>query len=130
MTGQDRRARLADAVTNARVEAARPGLAAAAWLSLAACTARPELPWTADPDGVGPWDAESMRDVCWSCPVRVECAAYVVEAEVDAGWWAGAHRDPDYVEPPAPSWAPVKVRGTRLGTGVEQGVLPLGGDAA
>jgi hypothetical protein len=125
MTGQDRRDRLADAVTNARVEAARSGLGSAAWRSLAACIARPDLPWTADPEQVGPWDAESMRDVCRACPVRVECAAYADDVEACSGWWAGQHRDPDYVEPPAPSWVAVKIGRTRIGTGLEQGALPL-----
>lgn len=61
-------------------------------------------------------------------PVLAECAGYVQSAEVCAGWWAGADRDPDAHEPPAPAWVPVIVQ-RRPVPGVEQGVLPLGGAA-
>jgi hypothetical protein len=69
-----------------------------------------------------------MRSICAGCPVLTDCAAYVLEARVCAGWWAGQDRDPDAHEPAAPAWVPVTSRRTAL-PGVEQGVLPLDGAA-
>jgi|JI102314A2RNA_FD_contig_31_9505283_length_2105_multi_3_in_0_out_0_2 hypothetical protein len=106
-------------------------LGSVSWQALGSCGARAELPWTAEPDQVGPWDAESMRSLCRACPARAECAAYVAQADVCAGWWAGTNRDPDFVEPARPSWVPV--RSPRARGDVEQGLLPLtlpSGDAA
>ena len=108
--------------------AARGALGGVPWQTLAACGARADLPWTADPGQVGPWDAETMRGICAGCPVLTDCAAYVAAARVCAGWWAGKDRDPDAHEPAAPAWVPVTSRRTVL-PGVEQGVLPLDGAA-
>jgi hypothetical protein len=30
-----------------------------------------------------------MRNLCRSCPVRADCAAFAVEQEVSWGFWAG-----------------------------------------
>jgi hypothetical protein len=107
--------------------AARHAMGAIAWQSLGACGARTDLPWTAEPEDVGPWDAEAMRSVCAECPVLAECSAYVDRAAVVAGWWAGSHQDPDYVPPAEPGW--VTVRGLAEDVEAWQGVLPLGGVA-
>lgn len=109
--------------------AARHALGALPWQALGGCGARADLPWTGDPEQVGPWDAESMRAVCGSCPVLADCAGYVERANVVAGWWAGAHRDPAYVAPPAPTWVPIPVAGRTLDAAAWQGVLPLDGVA-
>lgn len=72
-----------------------------------------------------------MWSLCRSCPVRVECSAYVAQEGVCSGWWAGTNRDPAYVEPARPAWVPVRTRGVR--SEAEQGLLPLtlpSGDAA
>lgn len=45
-------------------------LGSVSWQSLGSCGARAELLWTAEPEQVGPWDAESMRSLCKACPVR------------------------------------------------------------
>ncbi|MFC7596407.1 WhiB family transcriptional regulator [Terrabacter sp. GCM10028922] len=97
------------------------------WQSLGSCGARTDLPWIGEPEEVGPWDAESMRSVCRACPVLAECAAYVDDANVCAGWWAGTHRDPAYVAPVRPGW--VRAPGASEAAPAWQGVLPLGGVA-
>ena len=124
----NRSARLATVFDEAADSAARHALGGLAWQTFAACGARADLPWTAEPGHVGPWDAETMRAICAGCPVLTECTAYVQRADVRAGWWAGYDRDPDHAEPPAPAWVPVTVHRHQL-PGVEQGVLPLGGAA-
>jgi hypothetical protein len=118
-----RAARLASAFEEV---AERHALGALAWQTLAACGARTDLPWTADE--VGAWDAETMRAVCAGCAVFAECAAYVDQTDVCAGWWAGHDRDPDHTEPCPPAWVPITVHRLPL-FGMEQGVLPLGGAA-
>jgi hypothetical protein len=122
----NRSTRLASAFEEAADTASRHGLGALAWQTLAACGARTDLPWTAD--DVTVWDAETMRAICAGCLVLTQCAAYVDQSDVCAGWWAGHDRDPDHAEPQAPAWVPVTVHRHPL-PGVEQGVLPLGGAA-
>lgn len=122
----NRSARLAEVFNEAPDTAARHALGALAWQTLAACGARADLPWTADE--LSTWDAETMRAICCACPVLTECAAYVDQTDVCAGWWAGRDRDPDHTEPPEPAWVPVK-HGREVLHDVEQGVLPLGGAA-
>ena len=122
MTVVTRRARWAalEAVwTDAAATSAQRPLGSLPWQTLGSCCARPELPWTAEPEQVGPWEAETMRSVCAACPVLSECGTAATELDAVAGWWAGAHRDPDYVEPPAPTWVPL------TDADIEQGVLPL-----
>lgn len=107
--------------------AARQALGSVAWQALGSCGARTDLPWTAEPAEIGPWDAESMRSLCSTCPVLSECAAYVETSGVCVGWWAGTNRDPDYAEPARPGW--VKAADVSDGQPAWQGLLPLGGAA-
>lgn len=106
---------------------ARRSLGSVAWQTLGSCGARTDLPWTAEPADIGPWDAESMRTLCMACSVLSECAAYFDTSGVCAGWWAGTNRDPDYVAPPVPRW--VKAAGATDEHPAWQGVLPIGGAA-
>lgn len=59
------------------------------WMARGACMEHPGLPWTEGLNRVPEVLVEIMRELCDGCPVREECAAFVVEAEVTAGWWAG-----------------------------------------
>ncbi len=59
------------------------------WMVDAACIGHAALPWTENPTRVPGVLVDLMADVCASCPVRRECAAYVVDARITAGWWAG-----------------------------------------
>jgi len=144
MTGLSRSARwaaLEAAWCEAAAVSARP-LGGVPWQSLGSCGARTDLPWIGEPEEIGPWDAELMRSVCRACPVLDDCAAYVDDADVCAGWWAGTHRDPAYTEPARPGWVPVRTHRARARVDVVlQGLLPLplttagpgvtaGGDAA
>lgn len=130
MTALSRSARWA-ALESVWCEAAtastRHPLGSVAWQTLGSCGARTDLPWTAEPEHVGPWDAESMRGLCTACPVLADCAAYADTSGVSAGWWAGTNRDPAYTEPARPGW--VKASGASDGQPAWQGVLPLGGAA-
>ena len=64
------------------------------WMSLAACLARPDLPWTTDTGHLSRAQVRAMTRVCSRCPVRNHCAAYAVEAHITGGFWAGSDRDP------------------------------------
>ncbi|MGL5930191.1 MAG: WhiB family transcriptional regulator [Dermatophilaceae bacterium] len=123
MTRQDRRTRLAQAIADVTADATRSALAGIAWQTLGSCTARTDLPWTTDTTDISPWDADTMRTVCSSCPVRAACDTYATEHDVTGGWWAGRDRDPDADPAPSPSWVPIKVKGGRLD--IEQGLLPV-----
>jgi hypothetical protein len=130
MTALSRPARwaaLEDVWCQAADAAARRPLGSVPWQSLGSCGARTDLPWTAEPDDIGPWDAENMRALCRACPVLTDCATHVESSDVCAGWWAGTNRDPDYSEPPRPGW--VKAPGTADGQPAWQGLLPIGGAA-
>jgi hypothetical protein len=63
-----------------------------AWMARAACTSMPGLPWTTGLHGVPRVLVTIMRETCAACPVLAECAQYVEDARVTAGWWAGANR--------------------------------------
>lgn len=58
------------------------------WRHDALCGTRPELPWAAEEPPTGR-DWRTMRNLCRSCPVRADCAAFAVEQEVTWGFWAG-----------------------------------------
>ena len=92
------------------------------WMKDAACRRMPDLPWTTDRDRapVVLWDL--MASVCEVCPVKAQCAAFVADADVTGGYWAGRNRasaNPDEVEA---RWVAVDAHW-------EQGVLPLDGVA-
>lgn len=59
------------------------------WMARGACVEHPGLPWTDTLNHVPEVLVEVMRDLCDGCLVRDECAAFVIEAEVTTGWWAG-----------------------------------------
>jgi hypothetical protein len=61
------------------------------WMADAACVDHPGLPWIENPNRVPKMLIECMQEVCLACPVRAACAAYAVEVEITAGWWAGRH---------------------------------------
>jgi hypothetical protein len=64
------------------------------WMALAACLARPDLPWTTDTGRLPRVQVQAMTRVCSRCPVRDHCAAYAVEVHITGGFWAGSDRDP------------------------------------
>jgi Transcription factor WhiB len=77
-----------------------------AWMAGGACLTRGDLPWIADPDQSTPWERLAMAELCQDCPVLPACARYARREKVTAGFWAGAHRDPDTPSSPAgPAWA-------------------------
>ena len=59
------------------------------WMAKASCVGHTALPWTENLSRVPEVLVDIMRDLCDSCPVRAECAAYAVEVGITAGWWAG-----------------------------------------
>jgi hypothetical protein len=63
------------------------------WMREAACTRHPGLPWTENPIRVTPQQVDRMRAVCVSCPVLDRCEAFIDEARVTAGLWAGRRLD-------------------------------------
>ena len=74
------------------------------WMARAACADRPGLPWLHDAPDVQPWDRLVMAAICDTCPVRTHCTAFVIEAEVTGGFWAGAHREDVQQLPDGPVW--------------------------
>jgi Transcription factor WhiB len=77
-----------------------------AWMAGGACVTRSDLPWIADPEQCTPWERLAMAGLCQDCPVLSACARYAKREKVTAGFWAGAHRDPDAPAIPAgPRWA-------------------------
>lgn len=68
------------------------------WTTRAACADRLDLPWTTDTADVTPWQALTMRAVCDSCPVALDCLAAVDDLGVTGGFWAGADRDPQVAQ--------------------------------
>lgn len=65
----------------------------AGWMPQAACVARADLPWTTDTLLSTRALVRAMERVCGGCSVRNHCAAYVVEANITGGFWAGRDRD-------------------------------------
>lgn len=78
---------------------------AAGWEASAACAARHDLPWVTDAADVTGAQAAAMRAVCDACPVVLDCLAAVDALDVTGGWWAGADRDPETLDPTPPAWA-------------------------
>ena len=64
------------------------------WMPLAACLARPDLPWTTDTSSSSRAQVQAMTRVCSACAVHNHCAVYAVEAHITGGFWAGSDRDP------------------------------------
>lgn len=66
------------------------------WTARAACTVRPDLPWTTDTTALPPRTATrsvtAMTRVCGTCPVRTACAAHAEQITATGGFWAGADR--------------------------------------
>lgn len=65
------------------------------WMNQAACAARPDLAWLAEPEDVGFGEETAMAMVCARCPVQYACEDYTSRAAVTGGFWAGHHRTPD-----------------------------------
>lgn len=63
------------------------------WIASATCGRLPSLPWTDNPQRVPEVVLEIMRGVCARCPVLEDCAAFVEDGHVTAGFWAGSSRD-------------------------------------
>lgn len=59
------------------------------WMAPGACVGHSALPWTENLSHVPEILIDIMRNLCAGCPVRDQCAAFAVEAEITAGWWAG-----------------------------------------
>lgn len=65
------------------------------WMRDALCTEAPGLPWT-EHHRVPAYSSDLMRYLCQHCPVNIECTVFTRDAEVSAGFWAGASRNPNY----------------------------------
>jgi len=63
------------------------------WMADAACAQIPGLPWIESPRRVPDLVVALMGEVCAGCPVLDRCAAFVEEAHVTAGFWAGRSRN-------------------------------------
>src|SRR5438093_12866778 len=68
-----------------------------AWQADGLCLVEPDLPWTASQSVIGPDQQDRMTALCSDCPVASACAGYVEQAGIEAGYWAGAWRDPDHL---------------------------------
>ena len=76
-----------------------PATAAAApdasWMTAAACTNRPDLPWIGDVETTTTSDRLAMAAVCAGCPVLAACDRFATEQDMTGGFWAGTPRDLD-----------------------------------
>lgn len=70
----------------------RVQLVPAAWMDESACVARPDLPWLDDDAGMTALSI--MAGLCQGCAVLDECEAYVRDAGIVGGFWAGHDRGP------------------------------------
>ncbi len=61
-----------------------------AWMDHAACADRADLPWLDDEPSIA--GLLGMTRTCEACPVAGACRAYVREAQVTGGFWAGKDR--------------------------------------
>lgn len=76
----------------------RSRMPALEWMRQAGCQEHPGLPWIGPPHD--DWsqlpdpitDVARMRQICDACPVQAACEAFVQDAEVTAGFWAGRWR--------------------------------------
>jgi len=75
------------------------------WMAEATCRRRATLPWLEDrPERVSPLNLRRMAAACASCPVFDFCEAFVDEAGVTAGFWAGKVRQDEEDQAPD-GWA-------------------------
>ena len=63
------------------------------WMADSACAAMPGLPWIDCSSRVPPFVVELMAEACAHCPVLARCAAFVEEAGITAGYWAGQSQE-------------------------------------
>lgn len=61
------------------------------WMADALCARFWGMPWTES--RIPALMAELMTETCAACPVRDACERFVQDAEITAGWWAGASRN-------------------------------------
>ena len=66
------------------------------WMTHAACTRHPDLPWTDDEHRVDDENREAMAHICRACPVRAHCRRYANRTRVSAGFWDGDFRGGAY----------------------------------
>lgn len=67
----------------------------ASWMSAAACTNQPNLPWIGDFETTTTGQRLVMAAVCSGCPVLTACDRYATDQDLTGGFWAGAPRDLD-----------------------------------
>lgn len=67
------------------------------WMIRSLCTEAPALPWTED-HRVPTLESDLMRFLCQECPVSLQCTVFTRDAQINAGFWAGASRN-RYDEP-------------------------------
>ena len=60
------------------------------WMDAVACAGRVDLPWLDDEPSIA--RLVGMTRTCKACPVADACKAYVREAQVSGGFWAGKDR--------------------------------------
>ncbi len=65
------------------------------WMDDALCAVNLHLGWLKEPHVVGLGEEATMSVTCSRCPVLADCEAYVEEAEITGGFWAGHHRTPE-----------------------------------
>lgn len=63
------------------------------WMTDAACTTMPGLPWIENHKRVPRVLVELMAQTCRTCPVLDQCEEFVDQAHITAGWWAGSNRN-------------------------------------
>ena len=72
------------------------------WMADAACARFWGMPWT-ESGRIPALMVELMAETCAACPVRDACEWFVQDAEITAGWWAGASRNDRHLGDYAPS---------------------------
>jgi hypothetical protein len=101
------------------------------WMTDAACLGSPGLPWTEEPGRFPRFLLRDMAATCADCPVLARCEAFVEEAHITAGFWAGrsqwGKKLSDYPRSAPkritePEWIPVYASGRLV---EEQAALPL-----
>lgn len=93
-----------DTATSTAAEAKAAVGSAHDWMVDAWCARVPNLPWLTDTAQLPRWLVGQMAAICRACPVRIQCATYVDQADVTGGFWAGTDRAPAdvWVDHPLP----------------------------